>query len=78
MHFYSPIFFISERELVDKKIEFNHEDKTYFFMSSVDDYLPENKEAIRCKNYINTVILSEDEDNYYYDGLNQLDAKVIN
>jgi hypothetical protein len=77
MYYASPIFFISERDLVDKKIEFENENKLYFIATSVTGVLDEIKDVVRCKNYLNSVILSEDEDNFYYNGLNQLDAKVF-
>jgi hypothetical protein len=73
----SPIFFISERDIIDKKVFFEHHGASYSFASSVQNYTEVNPEVVRCHTYINSSILTEDEENFYYNSLTQLDAKVV-
>ena len=74
---YSPIFFISEREIIDKRIEFFFGGAYYYLSTSIDNYIEINPNVVRCNTYINWSIMTEDEDNFYYYSLTQLDAKVI-
>ena len=39
--------------------------------------MEETEDVLRSKNYNNCIILPQDEDNFNYDGMNQLDAKVF-
>lgn len=74
---YSPVFFISERDMVNKRIEFIKDDIYYNLATSVDDeYDPPSKNVVRCKTYLNLVVLKQDEENYYFHCLSQYDAKV--
>ena len=73
---FSPIFFISERDTIDKRIDFMKDDAYYYFSSSVDNYSEVNPDVVRCLTLINSVILKEDEENVYYHSLTQIDIKV--
>ena len=74
---HSPIFFISERDVVDKRIEFIKDDVYYNLATSVnDDYDPPNKDVVRCKTYLNMLIIKQDNENFYFHCLSQFDAKV--
>ena len=74
----SPIFFIAEREVITKRIEFIKNNIYYNIATSInDDYEQLNEEIVRCKTYINLLVLSEDEEYYYFKSLSQFDAKVL-
>ena len=74
--FHSPIFLVSERDLIDKRIFFNKNGKYYSFASSIENYQSPQDNVIRIHNYLNALILSEDQDNFYFNCYNQMDAKV--
>ena len=74
---FSPVFFISERDVIDKKIQFIHDGVFYYISTSVDNYSEVNPEVVRCLTYLNSTIISEDDDNFYFNTLTQLDAKVL-
>ena len=75
-----PIFFISERDIIEKKVDFYFNNKYYSYSSSVSDELnekyKENEDVIRILNYISVYIIEEDEENFYFKSLNQLDYKM--
>lgn len=77
-HMHSPIFFISERDTLEKRVQFNYGELFYSLSTSVNDSLkaPDPK-VIRCKTLINLYIVSQDEEHYYFISFNQLDIKVI-
>ena len=75
---HSPMFLISEREVIDKRVEFIHENVYYNISASApEDYFPEEKDVVRCKSYINVLTLSWDDNNYYFSTLSQIDFKVL-
>ena len=77
-HMLSPVFFISERDIVDKRCEFFHNGLFYSLFTGVNDnYFPSQANVIRCKTLLNLSIISQDEDYYYFISFNQLDLKVI-
>jgi hypothetical protein len=76
-HYHSPIFFISERDVLDKRIEFVHNGIYYNLSTSVDDeLLPPEQNIVRIRNYTNLFIIKEDEDYFYFKGFNQIDMKM--
>jgi hypothetical protein len=76
---FSPVFFISEREVIDKRVEFIHENVYYNISSSApDNYIPEEEGVVRCKSHLNVFTLSQDDNNYYFNTLGQVDLKVNN
>jgi len=73
----SPIFFISERDAIDKRVNFYHDGQYYCLASSVENYSEVNPDVVRCFTYINSLHLTEDEENFYYNSFTQLDPKTI-
>jgi hypothetical protein len=75
---HSPIFFISERDIVDKRHQFIHNNILFSITSSVeDDLIPIQNGIVRCKVYLNLFIMIELEDYYYCISFTQMDMKVI-
>ena len=70
---------IDEREIIDKRIEIfdSAENVFYQYSSSVpDEIYPPAPNPIRCKDYFGTMMIREDEENYYIDSINQIDIKM--
>lgn len=77
IHMNSPVFFISERDIVDKRVEYYHNDIYYSLSTSVnDDYMPSDPNVIRIKTFINLLMITQDENNLYLMSINQIDPKV--
>jgi hypothetical protein len=74
---HSPIFFIAERDLVDKRVAFVKDEVYYNLSTSVHDYYPLDSKAVRIDTYLNLLTLRKDENNYYFECYSQHDAKVI-
>jgi hypothetical protein len=71
------MFLVSERDLVDKYVNFIHEGVFYSLSSSVNGGVVEEvDDVIRCVNYINVYSLYEDKDYFYFVNFNQADIKV--
>ena len=78
-HYASPIFFISERDIVDKRVEFTYNNIYYNLSTSIDnESQPVKENIIRCTNYLNIYIITEDDEYFYFRGFNQIDTKVLN
>lgn len=76
-HYNSPIFFISERDVLDKRAEFTHDNIYYCLSTSVDDEIkPIEENVIRIKSFINLFVIQEDEQFFHFKGFNQVDMKV--
>ena len=75
-----PIFFISERDILEKKVEFYFNNNYYSYCSSVSHELnekyKENKNVVRIFNYISIYKIEEDENYFYFKSLNQIDYKM--
>ena len=73
----SPIFLISERDSIEKRFIFKHNNNAYIFSTSVPfNFVPEKKNVVRIINYINFSKIYEDDDNYYFYNINQSDFKM--
>jgi hypothetical protein len=73
----SPMFFVSERDLVEKRFDFFHEGKFYSYESSVnDDYIPLEENVTRINDIICVQSISEENDNIVFRAITQMDAKV--
>jgi len=73
----SPVFFISERDGVMKKLSFMHNDGMFIYSSSIeDDFFPPQKGYVRVKNLINFYHIEEDETSFTFSGFGQVDPKV--
>ena len=76
--FHSPVFFISEREVVDKKTEFFFNGIYYNLTTSVDeDFIPSDKNYVRIKNFLNVFIITECDEYFHFMSFNQVDPKVF-
>jgi len=74
---HSPVFFISERDVADKRIEFFYNGIYYNFSSSVPDGLVKvDDKIIRSKTWINLYIMAEDNEFFYFMSFNQNDIKM--
>jgi len=74
----SPVFFISERDILDKRIEFWYNGVYYCFGNSIDEqFVPLEDGVVRCKILINGLIITESDDKFYILNFSQLDAKMI-
>ena len=75
-----PIFFISERDTIEKRYEFYINGNYYSYTSSVDDNSCEKFNVVpdveRLINYFSTYTIEEDDVNFYFKTLNQLDYKM--
>lgn len=73
----NPIPFMSPRDLIDKKIDFYHNNTFYSFASSIsDDFYPVVKGVERIIEIINCFSIGEDEENFIFRTLSQGDFKV--
>jgi hypothetical protein len=76
-HLNSPFFLISERDAIEKKIQFYFNRIFYDFSSSIEDEkFKSEKNVIRCTNFINISLIAEDEEFFHFISLNQTDIKV--
>lgn len=72
-----PIFFVSERDAIDKKVDFFYDNEFYSFSASVsDDYIPLNKDVTRITDYIFAYHIYQDETKFYIRSLSQIDFKM--
>ena len=73
----SPMFLISERDIVEKRFDFYHEDQFFTFESSVnDDYIPLENKVTRINDFIFIENVYEDNDNFVIKSISQMNAKV--
>ena len=74
----SPCFLMSERYAIEKRFIVNKNNEILIFSTSVpDDYKNIDVDAIKIISYCNLVKIFEDNDNIYYQCLNQNDYKMI-
>ena len=73
----SPIFFMSERDILDKKIDFYENGILYTFESSVNDnYIEIPKDVIRITDLIFLNSITENENEFIIRTINQVDYKM--
>ena len=73
----SPMFFVSERDIIDKRYEFYYNGKIYSFESSVNDELyPPEKSVTRMYDYMSIEELYEEDNYIYLKAITQIDSKV--
>ena len=73
----SPMFLVSERDIVEKRFEFYHEGKFYSCESSVnDDYYPLGEKVTRINDIIFIEELYEENDNIILKALTQMNTKL--
>lgn len=72
-----PNMFISQRDMIDKKIDFYANNRFYSFATSTPDELqPATKEVERAIDYISGYSIYEDESNFYFRSISQVDFKL--
>lgn len=75
--FVSPVFFISERDFVNKRIWFTHNNTNYEFASSIKgEENSTNENLVRINNIINCLSITENSDEFVFIGYNQFDPKI--
>lgn len=72
----SPMIFVSERDIVDKRYDYYIDGIYYNFSSSVkNDIVPEEENIIRMTDYVSIFKLYEEEECFTIIALTQVDAK---
>ena len=72
----SPIIFVSERDVIEKRYDFFENDIYYDFASSVkDDYAPINENIVRITNHCSMYKMYEEGENFNFISISQIDTK---
>lgn len=72
----SPLPFMSQRDIVDKRFDFYENDVYYDFSSSVnDDFIPLEDDIVRITDHCSMYKISEEEDSFNIVSLTQMDTK---
>ena len=72
----SPIIFVSERDVIEKRYDFFENDIYYDFASSVkDDYAPINENIVRITNHCSMYKMYEEGENINFISITQIDTK---
>ena len=72
----SPIMFVSERDVVDKRYDFYENDIYYDFSSSVkDDYIPIEENIVRMTDHCSMYKMYEEKDEFNFVSITQMDTK---
>ena len=73
----SPVFFVSERETIEKRFRFNHGNSTYVMSTIIPLDIYEPKEGVvRFVDYLNLFKVSDAGENILFTSLNQVDFKM--
>jgi hypothetical protein len=72
----SPIMFVSERDVVDKRYDFYENDIYYDFSSSVkDDFIPLEENIVRMTDHCSMYKMYEEKDEFNFVSITQMDTK---
>ena len=72
----SPIMFVSERDVVDKRYDFYENDIYYDFSSSVkDDFIPLEENIVRMTDHCSLYKMYEEKDDFIFISITQVDTK---
>jgi len=72
----SPIIFVSERDIIEKRYDFFENGIYYDFASSVkDDYAPINENIVRITNHCSMYKMYEEGENFNFISISQIDTK---
>ena len=72
----SPIIFVSERDIIEKRFDFFENDIFYDFASSVkDDYAPINEDIVRITNHCSMYKMFQEGENFHFISITQIDTK---
>ena len=73
----SPMFFVSERDVVDKRYDFYEGDVYYDFSSSTkDDLIPSDENIVRITDHCSVCKIFEDNEGFNIISITQVDTKV--
>ena len=73
----SPIFFVSERESIDKRFRFNRDNSTYIMGTSIPlELYPPKKDVVRFVDLINLFKIADEGEEIVFTSLNQADFKM--
>ena len=73
----SPIFFVSERETIDKRFRFNRDNSSYIMSTSIPlDLYPPKKDVVRFIDLINFFKIADEGEEIVFTSLNQADFKM--
>ena len=73
----SPVFFVSERETIEKRFRFNHGNSTFVMSTSIPLDIYEPKEGVvRFVDFLNLFKVSDEGENILFTSLNQVDFKM--
>ena len=73
----SPVFFVSERETIEKRFRFKHGNSTYVMSTSIPLDIYEPKEGVvRFVDFLNLFKVSDEGENIIFTSLNQVDFKM--
>ena len=77
----SPIFGVSQREMVDKKFSIHYNNKLYIYQSSIEEnkgyeLIPKKDNIVRAFTLINCAIYSQDDDYLYLNAFYQTDMRI--
>ena len=73
----SPVFFVSERETIEKRFRFNRGNSTYIMSTSIPLDIYEPKEGVvRFVDFLNLFKISDEGENIVFSSLNQVDFKM--
>ena len=73
----SPIFFVSERESIDKRFRFNRGNSTYIMGTSIPlELYPPKKDVVRFVDLINLFKIADEGEEIVFTSLNQADFKM--
>ena len=72
----SPMIFVSDRDIVDKRYDFYEKDIYYDFSSSVnDDLVPVEEDIVRLTDHCSVCKIYEEEDGFNIISITQVDSK---
>ena len=73
----SPVFFVSERETIEKRFRFSKDNSTYVMSTSIPLELYEpKKDVVRFVDFLNLFKVSDEGENIVFTSLNQVDFKM--
>jgi hypothetical protein len=73
----SPVFFVSERETIEKRFRFNKDNSTYVMSTSIPlDLYPPKKDVVRFVDFLNLFKITDEGEEIVFTSLNQVDFKM--
>jgi len=73
----SPVFFVSERETIEKRFRFNKDNSAYVMSTSIPlELYPPKKDVVRFVDYLNLFKITDEEEAIVFTSLNQVDFKM--